>query len=198
MKCLWNVANERCLPPRQTARQSLAHRSVVPTFVSCLVVLTLVLGLFGCERQDDNRKGEIRVEFSTNVQEPSQQPRRLLQLDELRGGHTLKRHVGLSDSELRQRLRRERISAASTYSDQPTAEVAVGAALEQNRERINRWMARTTGHPNLVLDYDSDHTLGRTLHRGENKAEPCSHALVILKWDGPGRYYVLTSYPECR
>jgi hypothetical protein len=95
-------------------------------------------------------------------------------------------------------LRRERISAASTYTDQETAEAAVGAALEQNRERINQWMARKSGHPNLILDYDSDEPLGRTLHRDESQAEGCSEAVVVLKWDGPGQYHVLTSYPECR
>ena len=52
-------------------------------------------------------------------------------------------------------------------------------------------------YPNLVLLYDSDHPIGRTLHRGEDQPEPCSHALVVLKWDGERQYHVLTSYPEC-
>lgn len=44
-----------------------------------------------------------------------------LERDERRGGHTLSRHVGRSDADLRERLSRERqISAASTYTDRVT------------------------------------------------------------------------------
>lgn len=163
-----------------------------------LGVLTALLVLCACGKQDDRGKGQLRVSITSNVQDDRQQPRRLLELDEARGGHTLARHVGRSEAELRDRLRRERISAASTYTDRAIAEAAVGAALERNREKINHWMARKGGHPNLVLDYDNDEPLGRTLHRGESQARSCSGATVVLKWDGPGQYHVLTSYPECR
>jgi hypothetical protein len=124
-----------------------------------------------------------------------------LSQDEAAGGHTLRKHVGRSDEELRQRLRHERnIAAASTWSDRETAERAVGTAVEQNRERIERWLDRQGGHPNLVIDYDGDpsHPIGRTLRRDADQVEPCSHATVVLKWTGPNDYYVLTSYPECR
>jgi hypothetical protein len=59
---------------------------------------------------------------------------------------------------------------------------------------------RPGGHPNLVLDYrgDPSHPIGSTLDRGERVARPCSDAVVVLRWDGDGRYHVLTSYPECR
>lgn len=124
-----------------------------------------------------------------------------LSQDESAGGHTLRKHVGRSDDELRQRLRRERnISAASTWTDRETAERAVGAAITQNRDKIDRWMSRTGGHPNLAIDYDGDssHPIGRSLRRDADRPEPCSHATIVLKWSGPDSYYVLTSYPECR
>jgi hypothetical protein len=121
-----------------------------------------------------------------------------LSQDEGAGGHTLKKHVGRTDDQLRERLGHERnISAASTYTDRETAERAVGAAIQSNADKIQRWLVREGGHPNLVLLYDSDHPVGRTLQRGEDQPEPCSHALVVLKWDGDGQYHVLTSYPEC-
>jgi len=57
-----------------------------------------------------------------------------LERDEKRGGHTLARHVGRSDADLGERLRRERqISAASTYTDRATAERVVALALAQQR-----------------------------------------------------------------
>jgi hypothetical protein len=51
-----------------------------------------------------------------------------------------------------------------------------------------------------VLDYDGDpsHPIGRSLRRDADQPEPCSHATVVLKWNGDKDYYVLTSYPECR
>ena len=128
-------------------------------------------------------------------------PRHDLSQDEADGGHTLKKHVGRTDEQLRERLRRERnISAASTYTDRDTAERAVAIALQQNQPKIDRWLNREDGHPNLVIDYDGDaaHPIGRTLNRGEDQTQPCSHAVIVLKWDGDRNYHVLTTYPECR
>jgi hypothetical protein len=109
--------------------------------------------------------------------------------------------VGRADNELRERLAEEpNISAASTWTDRRTAEQAVALALDQSREKVERWMSRSGRHPNLVIDYDGDpsHPVGRTLRRGEAKSEPCSHAVIVLRWAGDEGYYVLTSYPECR
>ena len=122
-----------------------------------------------------------------------------LSQDEAAGGHTLRKHVGRTDDDLRQRLRREHnISAASSWTDRETAERAIGSALEQNRNKIDRWLSRTGGRPNLVLDYDSDRPIGRSLRRDADQPEPCAHATIVLRWAGDNNFYVLTSYPECR
>ncbi|MBZ5655590.1 MAG: hypothetical protein LAO56_09970 [Acidobacteriia bacterium] len=122
-----------------------------------------------------------------------------LSQDEAAGGHILRKHVGRTDDQLLERLDHERnISGASTYTDRATAERAVGAAIAQSQDRIQRWLNRSGGHPNLVLDYDADQPIGRTINRGESQSRPCSHALVVLKYEPPSGYYVLTSYPECR
>jgi hypothetical protein len=118
--------------------------------------------------------------------------------DEGAGGHTLRKHVGRTDDQLRERLAHEDISAASTYTDKTAAEAAVGDALQQSQTRIEQWMARSGGHPNLALDYHGDQPIGRTLHRGDSASQPCSDAKVVLRWLSSSEYYVLTSYPECR
>jgi hypothetical protein len=123
--------------------------------------------------------------------------KRDLARDEDRGGHTLQRHIGKADAELRSRLENESISADSTYADRDTAEMAVAAAIRENASRIDSWLHRPGGHSNLVLDYDSSSPLGRSMHRGDTQSFPCSHAVVILKWAGPNDYFVLTSYPDC-
>ncbi|MBK8597433.1 MAG: hypothetical protein IPP07_30980 [Holophagales bacterium] len=119
--------------------------------------------------------------------------------DEKRGGHTLSRHVGLSDADLRERLKRDqRISAASTYTDRPTAEEAVTSAIRANRKRVDAWVSRQGSRANLVLDWTgSGKVLGRSLRRGDKAPAPCTRALVVLKWNAETEiYYVLTSYPE--
>jgi Bacterial CdiA-CT RNAse A domain len=124
-----------------------------------------------------------------------------LSRDEEAGGHTLRKHVGLSDQQLRERLQQEpNIAAASTYTDRQAAELAIGTALHENHDKIERWLRHPGGHPNLVLDYNGNPSrpVGRTLRRGKDHSEPCAHAVVVLKWTGLYEYYVLTSYPECR
>ncbi len=137
---------------------------------------------------------------NASTAQPFSAARRDLSQDEAAGGHTLRKHVGRTDAELRERLDRERdISAASTWNDRASAEAAVGAAIADQNARISRWLEREN-HPNLVLDYDgnSTHPFGRTLRRGENQVQPCAHAVIVLKYDGPNSYHVLTAYPECR
>ena len=118
--------------------------------------------------------------------------------DEERGGHTLRKHVGRSDEELRQRLERERdISAASTWTDRATAEETVATALRAERGRIESWTRRGERRPNLALHFDAGHVIGRSLVRGARQAAPCTQAVVVLRADGD-RFYVLTAYPEAR
>jgi hypothetical protein len=165
-------------------------RSVQWCPTSSIFVL-LLLALVACtQRPADESKPAIQTS----------QPSHSLEQDEAAGGHTLRKHVGRTDAELRERLEHERhISAASTRNDRESAEAAVGAALEQQSNKISRWLERDT-HPNLVLDYDGDpaHPFGRSLRRGEDHVQPCSHAVIVLKWDSQNRYHVLTAYPECR
>jgi hypothetical protein len=124
-----------------------------------------------------------------------------LERDERRGGHTLERHVGRSDDDLRARLQRERqVSAASTYEDRETAERVVAVALRQGRRRLEAWLDRNGSRPNLVLEYHGppDAAIGRSIRRGERAAVSCTDALVVLRWSSGREFYVLTSYPEAR
>jgi hypothetical protein len=125
-----------------------------------------------------------------------------LREDERRGGHTIERHVGKSDEDLRARLKREpRIAAASTYTDLAVAERVVAEALREAAGQVERWTARTGRRPNLALDYDGapGTIVGRSLRRGRPTAERCTDAVVVLRWDERrDDYFVLTSYPEVR
>ncbi len=121
--------------------------------------------------------------------------------DERMGGHTLSRHIGRTDAQLRERLAREsQISAASTYEDRATAERVVGEALAQSSGRVAEWLGRQGPRPNLTLHFRGDgRAVGRSLERGRAAPVACRDALVVLRWDERRHdYFVLTSYPEAR
>jgi hypothetical protein len=116
------------------------------------------------------------------------------------GGHTLARHVGRTDDQLRERLRREPgIAAASTYSDRATAERVVADTLRRSSRRIQSWNAREGPRPNLALGYrgKAGAPIGRSVRRGDTRVRDCADAVVVLRWHAGGTYFVLTSYPEC-
>jgi hypothetical protein len=133
---------------------------------------------------------------------PAARAARDLETDERRGGHTLARHVGLSDADLRARLRQERrIAAASTWNDRRTAERIAAATIDRSRAEVDRWRRRRAPRPNLALDWRGSEVIGRTLSRGAAGAVPVSCATVVLRMPPTASddYYVLTSYPEpCR
>jgi len=118
--------------------------------------------------------------------------------DEDRGGHTLKKHVGRTDEQLAQRLRRERISAASTWTDRDAAETTVAQALRAEQGRINSWERRGYPRANMALHFDAGRSIGRSLRRGDSQTVDCTSAVIVLRADGPDSFFVLTTYPEAR
>jgi hypothetical protein len=122
-----------------------------------------------------------------------------LSRDQERGGHTLQKHVGRSDEELRLRLDRERdISAASTWTDRDAAEQTVGEALQAERGRIQSW--EDLGYPraNLALHFNAGRVIGRSMRHTDSQSSPCTQAVIVLKAEGAHSFYVLTTYPEER
>jgi len=171
-------------------------------FFTARVTLALagLLSLFACEAPPaTNASSGPAAPASAQEGRLYGGPSRDLSQDERAGGHILRKHVGLTEEDLRERLAREPdISGASTYTDRRTAEHVVGAAVAKSQDRIGDWLSRPGRHANLVLDYDGDEPIGRTMNRGAVQSRPCTHALVVLRYTGPDSYYVLTSYPECR
>jgi len=166
--------------------------------VSVFAVLC-VLGP-GCSQPPSSGSSSERPRESARSEQPpaSRDERYDLSRDEDRGGHTLSKHVGRTDDELRGRLYRERdISAASTWADRAAAEETVAAALRANRDKIENWERRGNRRPNLALHFAAGRVIGRSLMRGDEKVVPCTQAIVVLRADGDG-FFVLTSYPEAR
>jgi Bacterial CdiA-CT RNAse A domain len=165
--------------------------------VRLALIALLLVGYLGFRLASGNREPVVPTRQPIQRVALDANNRHELSRDESLGGHTLQRHVGKSDAELGDRLQTEDVSAASTYSDRATAEMAVAAAIRENRDKIDRWLQRPGGHSNLVLDYDSSSPIGRSMRRGETHSFPCSHAVAVLKFVNASDYYVLTSYPDC-
>ena len=145
-------------------------------------------------------RGEMPSATKSTQNDPSADPSRYdLARDEARGGHTLEKHVGRSDQELRERLDRERnISAASTWTNRDVAQETVAQALRAEHDKIARWEERGYRRPNLALHFDAGRVIGRSMRHGGESSSPATEAVIVLKADGPNSFYVLTSYPEDR
>ena len=171
----------------------------------CAVVALVSLVLSGCGSADSpaptikNAAQQASPSTAAQASRPeSPTPGHDLSADEALGGHTLQRHVGQSDAELVERLRREtQISSASTYTDRATAETVVAAALGSDNRAFASWRERSGPRPNFAVRYRADRVIGRSIMRGRTESVPCDRALVVLRWDTRrDKYYVLTSYPE--
>jgi hypothetical protein len=174
------------------------------------IAILLAIVLAGCGRSAPAKEAAVSPapspEAAATVQapqaaatvQPARSPGRDLSADEAMGGHTLARHVGRTDDELIERLRREpQISAASTYSDRASAERVVGAALAEGGRAFDSWRRRTGRRPNFVLHYDANRVIGRSVSRRRSASVPCENAIVVLRWEDRRQdFYVLTSYPE--
>ena len=167
-----------------------------------LSVCGWVLWIVGCGEESHEPRMQpamLRSEARTVARSTPGRGRHDLSADEDRGGHTLKKHVGQTDEELRERLQRElNIAAASTWTDRDTAEETVGEALRTNRGKIGNWEHRGYPRSNLALHFNAGRVIGRSIRQGESQSSPCTQAVIVLKADGAENFHVLTTYPEAR
>lgn len=112
--------------------------------VAVAIVLVVLLARYSNRQAPSGRLVPVSRSGETSTLRQSGGATRDLSLDEAFGGHTLRRHVGRTDEQLRERLKSEsNISAASTYTDRSTAERVVGTVMQQEQVRIQRWFQLT-------------------------------------------------------
>jgi Bacterial CdiA-CT RNAse A domain len=122
-----------------------------------------------------------------------------LAADEALGGHTLARHVGKTEAELKERLAEEpHIPAASSFRDREEAERFVSAALRAKDRVIRRWLEFARPGERFPVYYRADAVVGYGIPRSTGMLEPMSKVVVVLERtdqaDKP--YFVLAAYPD--
>ncbi|MBV8528919.1 MAG: hypothetical protein JOZ75_11425 [Candidatus Dormibacteraeota bacterium] len=105
------------------------------------------------------------------------------------GGHTISRHVGLTDGELRASAK----PIHSTFTDQPTAQAAVSETVRDNAPTIRRWLA-TQSSPTLTLTGFPPGTLGR-VRLADGSITTSNQFKVVLMINTQGEPIVLTAFP---
>ncbi|AKH64033.1 MULTISPECIES: RNase A-like domain-containing protein [Photorhabdus] len=112
------------------------------------------------------------------------------------GGHTLAKHVGLSEQELRERL--PSISRASTFYNQDVAEKVISKAIKDNQIRITTLVKNLPKEKNFTIDYISNTSIGFGITKGSQNVEKLYKVRVVFsisEYNGQP-YYILTAYPK--
>ncbi len=123
-----------------------------------------------------------------------------LQEDGAHHGHTIARHVGKSDADLRARIDREDIAVASGFYDLETAAVAIVRTIrhEPNDRRVRKWLDDDQSKRRLALRRSFTKPLGRIVHRDGGARDGKSVVAVLAKQrtGQKAEYRLLTAYVE--
>ena len=119
-----------------------------------------------------------------------------MQAHDAAGGHTIDRHVGKSDTWLKNRLGKEpRLAAASTFTSEAAANRAQGAFVNNNSAQIKKWLADPDGGYTFSR-VDTGKPIGRVLIRAEAASKTTTKANFALERDSSkAGWHFLTAYP---
>ncbi|MEN1941587.1 RNase A-like domain-containing protein [Luteimonas sp. MJ246] len=128
---------------------------------------------------------------------PGEVPGGGLQAHEDAGGHLIERHVGKSEEWLVDRVRRDNISAASSFRDIGEAGHFVAATLSEHQGRIDAWVDGKGGN-RLVVDASFDASTGISVKRGDSQAEDVFSVRLVLERSDrlDTGYRIVTGYPS--
>lgn len=121
-----------------------------------------------------------------------------LAAEEAAGGHTILKHVGRTENQLRTRLAAEpKIPAASTFRTLADAERHVGAAIKANRAQIEAWAKTAASGNKLSFRHPFNLPVGEGVVRATGQLQQMSKVLVVLRRVQQNNriYFVLTAFP---
>jgi hypothetical protein len=112
--------------------------------------------------------------------------------------HTIAKHVGKTDDQLRQRFTEEGIAKASTFTDLATAERVVDDVIRARQSEIALWALDPASNRQFTAVGTCAGGCGRTLSaRGEPPAYPAEATVFLFREceDGAASFFVNTSFP---
>jgi hypothetical protein len=111
----------------------------------------------------------------------------------LEAGHTLLKHVNVTDQDILDRSLATG-KAASRFLDKETAEAAISLAIESDKDRIIKWAVKNNAGVQLELSIpDTGGAIGRIAESGAIR--DAAGVRVILRADGIGGWLIQTAYP---
>jgi Bacterial CdiA-CT RNAse A domain len=113
------------------------------------------------------------------------------------GGHTVLKHVGRTEQDLRARLAAQPfVQTASSFTNLQTAESAISKVLGMHANTIKSW-ATVANSPPLKLELNLGAIVGIGVVRTTNQLVNLRKVRVILKMQSYNGmpYYVLTAFP---
>ncbi|EOA3903976.1 RNase A-like domain-containing lipoprotein [Bacillus cytotoxicus] len=159
-------------------------------------LLAMILILSGCAGKEQ-KKVEPKENHSASIEKMSDNI-----LDEMEGppknGHTIERHVGKTEEQLKERLRTDKVSAASTYYDKETATKAVKDSVKQHEQEIDNWL-KNSKENRLVLHTKHSFPVGKTvLKKNMSVKDKLMNTVTVLARDKSGSlgFKIVTSYPS--
>jgi hypothetical protein len=113
------------------------------------------------------------------------------------GGHTIAKHVGKTEEQLKKRLMLEpHLRFASSFIDLQTAERAISEVMRAQALQIQRWASSATRNSTLRIIGDVGHTVGYTLARGAGTVSNSTKIMIIAKMTAYNEmpYFILTAF----
>ena len=141
----------------------------------------LLLGLFGAVRVVAIRKGAIS-----------------LAAEEAAGGHTILKHVGQTEAQLRARLATEYwVPTTSTFHTLQDAQSVVAQALRANRATITAWAKSAQVGDRTRVVFDAGRVVGSGVTRSSSALVRMTRVRIVLKKvvTSDRVYFVLTAFP---
>jgi len=121
-----------------------------------------------------------------------------LAAQESAGGHTIARHVGRTEAELRARLAAQpKIPVASSFESLAQAERTVSAGLKANRIAITQWAQSAAPNARRAFEWAAPGRIGYGVVRSSGNLASMSKVRIVLQKKAlNGKlYYVLTAFP---
>ena len=187
---IWTGRDARSLTERgasATARALGADRGTAETIGVVADIAVPVAAAAGAVRATAIRAGRISL-----ARHEAQAGARL-------GGHTIARHVGQTEAQLRTRLASmsPRTAAVSSFDDLATAERVISRALRADRAAIEAWARTARPNATRALTYSAGRDVGGGVVRATGQYVRMTKVRVVLRlqtYNGMP-HYILTSFP---